>query len=295
MSWVDELRAEMAATGLLPAIPLVIDGHLHRFDVDGDRRGSRAGWYVVHSDGRPAAAFGSWRSGEQHTWSAHGDGPRSPLDDWEREAIRAERERRRAVEQAAQETAARRAAEIWGRCLDVEPAHPYLRAKSVAAYGLRQYCDLLVVPLRDVRGRLWSLQFINPTGEKRFLRGGRVRGLFHAIGRPTPRTWLVEGYATGVSVHERFGERVVCALNASNLPAVGEAIAIAWRPPSVAIMADDDWRTPGNPGATKARKAADAIGCDWFLPEFPANRPDWATDFNDAARLAREVRHDRAS
>lgn len=290
MSWVDELRDAMAEAGLLPAIPLVLDGKLRRFDVDGARRGSGAGWYVVHADGRPAAAFGSWRTGERFTWSAQGDGYRSSLDASERDAIRVERERRRAEERVAQDATARRAGDIWSRCLDVDPTHPYLRAKCVAAYGLRQYRNLLVVPLRDVRGRLRSLQFIHSAGEKRFLRGGRTRALFHVIGRATPRVWLAEGYATGVSVYERFGERVICAMNCGNLLPVGEAIAKSWQPPSLAIMADDDWRTPGNPGATKARQAADALGCDWYLPEFPTDRPEWATDFNDAARLARTVK-----
>lgn len=192
----------MAAARLLPTIPLVLDGRLHRFDVEGDRRSSRNGWYVIRAAARPTAIYGSWRTGERHTWRVERD---EPLSRHEREALRAERERRRAGERQAQERAARRAGEIWDRCMDVDPAHPYLRVKGVAAHGLRQWYGLLVVPLRDVSGRLWSLQFINPAGEKRFLRGGRVRGLFHVIGRPTPRTWIVEGYATGVSVHEHFG------------------------------------------------------------------------------------------
>ncbi|HMM74881.1 MAG TPA: toprim domain-containing protein [Gammaproteobacteria bacterium] len=293
MSGLDGLLDVMAAARLPPPVPLVVDGKPHRFYVDGDRRGSKNGWYWIRDGRFPSATFGSWRTGEHHRWSAFEDG-QSPMGDSDREALRIERDRRRAEERAEeheqQQRAARRAGEIWMACADPDPEHPYLIAKSVAAHGLRQYRDLLVVPLRDVRGRIWSLQFVSPTGEKRFLRGGRVRALFHAIGRATPRTWLVEGYATGVSVHERFGERVCCAMNAGNLLPAGRAIARIWSPPALAIMADDDWRTTGNPGATKAREAADALGCDWYLPEFPAERPDWATDFNDAAQLAREVR-----
>jgi putative DNA primase/helicase len=285
VSWVDDLRDAMAAVDLMPATPLVIDGRIHRFDVRGERHLSRSGWYVIHADGRPAAAFGSWRTGERHTWSAS-EVPVTPVS---RLALRAEKERRRSEQSAEHENAARRAASIWERTSDPDPQHQYLQAKHVFAHGLRQHRDLLVVPLRDVDGRLWSLQFISPTGEKRFLRGGRTRGLFFLIGKPSSRTWLCEGYATGASLHERFCEQVVCAMTAGNLLSVGEAIASAWGHDSLAIMGDDDWRTPGNPGATKARAAADALGCDWFLPEFPVERPTWATDFNDAARLSRQL------
>lgn len=287
MSGLDGLLDAMAAARLLPPSPLVPDGKPRRFHVEGDRRGTKNGWYRIRDGRWPSASFGNWRTGERHRWSAF-DG-QSPTGDSDREAFRIERERRRAEEREAQELAAQRAGAIWDRCLDADSAHPYLQAKAVTAHGLRQYRDLLVVPLRDVRGRIWSLQFISPTGEKRFLRGGRVRALFHAIGRATPRVWLVEGYATGVSVHDRFGERVVAAMNAGNLLPAGQAIAKAWQPPALAIMADDDWQTPGNPGAAKARAAADVLGCDWYLPEFPADRPTWATDFNDAARLAQQV------
>lgn len=291
MNGLDDLLDAMAAARLLPTGPLVADGKPRRFHVEGDRRGSKNGWYRIRDGRFPSASFGSWRTGECHRWSAFED--QSPIGDSEREARNAERERRRAEERAEeyeqQQRAARRAGQIWAICADPDPAHPYLVAKGVAARGVRQHRDLLVVPLRDVRGRIWSLQFISPTGEKRFLRGGRVRALFHAIGRTTPRIWLVEGYATGVSVYQRFGERVLCAMNAGNLLPAARAVSRAWSPSQLAIMADDDWKTPGNPGATKAREAADALGCDWFLPEFSADRPDWATDFNDASRLASEV------
>jgi putative DNA primase/helicase len=51
----------------------------------------------------------------------------------------------------------------------------------------------------------------------------------------------------------------------------------------IVICADDDWQTPGNPGLTKARAAAEAIGGLLAVPVFGEDRPLKATDFNDMA------------
>ncbi|MDC6286854.1 DNA primase, partial [Ralstonia solanacearum] len=49
------------------------------------------------------------------------------------------------------------------------------------------------------------------------------------------------------------------------------------------VCADDDIETAGNPGLTKAREAAQAIGALLAVPDFGPERPDGATDFNDLA------------
>ena len=43
MTWLDDILDEMAAHGLLPDDGVIADGEIHRFDVDGDRRGRRNG------------------------------------------------------------------------------------------------------------------------------------------------------------------------------------------------------------------------------------------------------------
>ena len=98
---------------------------------------------------------------------------------------------------------------------------------GVGAYGIRQLGKTLVVPMRDTAGRVHSLQFIGADGGKRFLRGGRAKGLFHTIGERTSRIWLCEGYATAVSVFEHFSERTVACFTAGNLLAVGQALKAA--------------------------------------------------------------------
>ncbi|MBI2803114.1 MAG: hypothetical protein HYX63_23080 [Gammaproteobacteria bacterium] len=200
MNWLHELLGEMAAHGLAPADGLSTDGRIHRLRVEGDKPGKKSGWYRIFADDHPACVFGNWKTGERFTWRATGRSQQR--DDWQRqrEHIAVEQQRRHAEETKTHAGGAGRARRIWDQALDPDPRHRYLRGKAVGAYGIRQHQDALVVPLKDITGKLQSLQFIAADGQKRFLRGGRVKGLFHVIGRRTPRVWLAEGYATAVSL-----------------------------------------------------------------------------------------------
>ncbi len=72
--------------------------------------------------------------------------------------------------------ASKRALDIWNKALPVTD-HPYLSKKQVQSYGLKQYQDTLVIPLVDISGNIWSLQFIDNEGNKRFLSNGKKKGI----------------------------------------------------------------------------------------------------------------------
>ncbi|WP_089724698.1 hypothetical protein [Candidatus Thiosymbion oneisti] len=59
----------IASAGLLAPETIEADGRLHRYPTDG-KHGDDAGWYILHSDGIPAGAFGCWREGIGQTWRA---------------------------------------------------------------------------------------------------------------------------------------------------------------------------------------------------------------------------------
>lgn len=77
-SFVDAIR--MTGMG---SPDIIADGDIHRFRDERDRPGTRNGWYVLHTDGIPAGAFGSWKTGEHHTWCI-----RETLTPAERESMR---------------------------------------------------------------------------------------------------------------------------------------------------------------------------------------------------------------
>jgi putative DNA primase/helicase len=165
--------------------------------------------------------------------------------------------------------------------------HAYLTSKCVKGYNVKvDGSGALIVPLIDTDGKIHSLQKITANGDKRFLPGGRVKGCYHPIGKLAGLLIVCEGYATGASIHECTGHAVAVAFNADNLEPVAVALHIKYPSLKIIIAADDDHLTDGNPGITKAKTAAQAVGGLVAVPLFPAGRNDKATDFNDLHKMA---------
>lgn len=292
----------MMAAGCGPAkgLDLTADGRIHRYRVEGDKPGSKNGWYVLYDDGAvPAGAFGSWKTGVSETWSASVD---RALSQQERDELRrkmqdAEKQREQELRKVRQE-AHLKAQKLWdlatparaggsedgsGASADV---HPYLLTKGVKPYGVRKLKAMLVVPVRATDGRLISLQFIGPDGSKKFLTGGEIAGGYHAIGKPEGTLCICEGFATGASVREATGFAVAVAFNAGNLLPVAKAMREKFPALRIVICADNDQFTEGNPGRNKADGAAGPVGglvaVPMFEPHELASKP---TDFNDLHRL----------
>lgn len=149
----------------------------------------------------------------------------------------------------------------------------------------RAWKSILIIPMLDDSGETQSLQFISTNGDKKFLFGGKMQGCYFPIGtiENADTILIAEGYATAATIHEITNLPVVVAYNAGNLLPVAESIRAQYPSASIVLCADDDWKTKGNPGITKANEAAEAIGGKVIAPIFGDNRPDKATDFNDMA------------
>lgn len=281
---IDSFRAAIQGSGLVPPKVVVPDGKIHRFASSG-KAGDDAGWYLLFDGCVAAGAFGDWRTGASARWRADiGRGltlQEAAALQFKLESLRRERGAATAKQQAE---ACNKAAKIWSLANGVPKDNGYLLSKGVGVHGIREHCGALVVPMRD-RGALHSLQFIYPDGSKRFLKGGRVRGCYHSMGKPSDVLCIAEGYATGASVNEATGYAVAVAFNAGNLVPVAEALRRRFPDKRIVVCADDDIATEGNPGLTKAREGAQAVSGCVAVPDFGAHRPEYATDFNDLHRL----------
>jgi len=258
---------------------VVGDGNLHRVHVEGDRRGSRNGWYLLHLNGVPAGAFGSWRGDWRETWRARGSTALSAAEIMHMNAAIAEAKRQRDAERLRQwERAAESSQAFWQAAAAPHTAHPYLLRKGVKPHGIRQSDSLLVIPMRDADGKLWNVQTIAPDGAKLFRRGARKAGTYHAIGGAVTEVLnIAEGYATAASVHEATGQPVAVAFDCGNLEPVARALRAKYPRACIVVCADNDVNTDGNPGLTKAKAAAAAVGGLVAVPPEPFN------DFNDVA------------
>jgi len=267
---VRELIAAMCAAGLEPVkLPELYDGQLVRFRVAGDKSGSRNGWVVLHRHPEPVGIFGSWKTGESHAWRMTSDRPMSPEDRARQRAqiLQAQKVRAEAESQMRADSKAR-AERLWNVARPASNDHPYLKAKQVPAYGLRLLRESLVIPLRSADGELHTLQFIGPDGEKRFLTGGRVVGCYFAIGRPSDSLLLAEGYATAATLFAATGMATAACFNCGNLEPVARALRAKFPRLRLVVVADNDAFTEGNPGLTKARAAARAVGGFLAVPQF---------------------------
>jgi putative DNA primase/helicase len=146
--------------------------------------------------------------------------------------------------------------------------HDYLTHKGVHSHGAKIEGQNLLIPMRDTAGKLHSLQTIAPDGTKMFMPGGRVKGCYFSIGKPRGALIISEGLATGASIHECTGHAVAVAFNAGNLASVALALRTKYPTLKIIIAADNDDQTPGNPGMTKAKTAADAVGGVLAVPVF---------------------------
>lgn len=285
MDAIDQFRPAIAAAGLTPPDEIIADGKIHRFSTNGKPR-DHSGWYMLHTDGIAAGAFGCWRTGLQSTWCAKSD---TAMTDAERDAhhqrIAAMKAQREADLIQRQQSAA---AEATKRLAAAAPCtqHAYTTRKGIKPHGVKIEGESLLIPMRTTDGTVHSLQIITTDGSKLFMPGGRVKGCYFSIGKPAGSLIVCEGFATGASIHECTGDAVAVAFNSGNLEAVALALRAKYPDLKIIIAADDDHQTPGNPGITKATAAALAVGGLLAVPTFPADRPDRATDFNDLHQLA---------
>lgn len=302
MSTTAQFIDAMARAGIVTDDPIIDDGQLHRIHLEGHRRGTKNGAYILHGDRHPAGWYQDFVSGVTGTWRANGGNWQ--MDANTRRLIEADRARRKAE---TEERHQRKAAEAWrlySPAADATDSHPYLHRKGVKAHpGLRVATwrkwhqdeqgqwreivipDALLVPvIAPETGKLVNLQAILPEphpdlGRDKDFLGGRKAGCLFWLGSPTATLLIAEGYATAASLHERTGHQTFVAFDAGNLKAVALAIRTANPDAKIIVCADDDRHTPGNPGVTKGREAALAAVALLSIPPFDDG--EHGTDWND--------------
>ena len=176
-------------------------------------------------------------------------------------------------------------------------SHPYLVKKKVKPHGIgvlgelykdlpwhvRNKGNVLVVPMRDVNGMVLSCQFIAEDGSKAYMAGQKRKGGCYSIKGEGKRVWICEGFATGASLHQDTGDSVLIAFDTGGLLPVTSAVTAKYGSKlEFIIMADDDWKSDGNPGFTAAREAASANRIRAVRPVFYCpQRGNKDTDYND--------------
>lgn len=272
---MDNVISQLQSAGLLiDGAPDV--GIFRRCKVEGDKGRKESGWYVLHEmrldcgNTVYVGRYGNWKTLGDESIAITFDKPVSAADrDRIAEHTRQLREQADADKRARAAAAAVRAKAIWEK-LPETGTSSYLAKKQVMAHGIRFSRGSIVVPVRDIVGNLVGLQFIAGDGGKKFLTGTPKRGCFHRIGNLSAAVPLCicEGYATGASIYKAKGWPVAIAFDAGNLLPVAKALREKYPACRMLVCADNDTATVGNPGVTRAREAACAIGAKVAVPHF---------------------------
>jgi len=265
----NQFRQAMQTAGINYSGEIIADSKLHRFHIEGHKRGSNNGAYVLHADKFPAGWFMDYKSGLSQTWKSSSD---LRISHDLLKQINEAKQQREAELRQNQEAAANKAKYIWGKSKPVthQEDHAYLVKKRIQPLGARISSQSLVIPLRDESKKIINLQFIDVDGNKRFLFGGRKKGCFYPIGQPTPRILITEGFATGASLHEETGQCVIVAFDAGNLKPVAKIIRNMFPATEIIICGDNDLTCIGQ---CAAREAAIAINALVLIPDIPGK--DW--------------------
>lgn len=196
-------------------------------------------------------------------------------------------------ERDCQRTEAANKAEIFWHLSDTWGSSDYLHWKNVGYYGIRfrnnSYGKVAVIPLKDEKGILWNCQLLNADGTKRFLRGARIRGLFHKLNnlKDEQPIGLCESYVTAATCQELTGIPMVTAFSCHNLATISQLLQQHFPHSPLVIFADNDRHLTENKSVEAAKAACSTgKGCVFIaIPEFGGLPVDPEhTDWNDLQR-----------
>ena len=227
------------------------DREFRRCYVKGDRRGTKNGWYVLNQEvDHLWGVYGSHKSSERHTWASR-----------DRTEFSVSESTHKQVKKLPCPIST-----IWESARAPDSSHSYLINKHVNGEGLRQSGRQLLIPYRDIHGKLVALGTIKPDGTKLLLRGSKPRGAFMTLGTILDRVLICEGYATADSCYSATQVATVVAGSAENLVPVACAIRKQNPKMEIVIMADDDHDCAVNKGLICAKEAAANVGGIVLIP-----------------------------
>jgi putative DNA primase/helicase len=266
---IDQFRTAIGDAGLTVPTEIFDDGVIHRFSTNA-KPSHKNGWYILHTDGIAAGAFGDWREGFTQNWCGRTNTSMSEVERLRhRDRVKGMQIQREADLTQRNEAAALDALKRWNSAATCTE-HCYLNRKGIQPCGTKIEAGNLLISMRDTKGSLHSLQTIASDGAKMFMAGGRVKGCYFAIGKIKEVLIVCEGFATGASIYECTGHAVAVAFNAGNLGPVAMAMRDKYPTLKIIVAADDDQQTLGNPGMTKAIEAAKFSGAHLAVPVFKA-------------------------
>lgn len=232
------------------------DGRIHRFGREPKDRDKNCWYFCTAFNARTGeqhfvCVWGDWSEPDtQHkfcTLSTFHNDDRVFVDKQIKKAQKKQEEDTKADQEQAKKEAK---AYLHGLPSDLTP---YATRKQITSlFGAFNDGELTIVPVVNEKNELQGYQTIFPDGTKRFKLHTAKKGNFFPIGKPSTRVWLVEGFATGATVHMATSDMVLVCFDAGNLTNVKQKF------PNSILAGDND-----EAGHALAGIFPDTPGNDW--------------------------------
>lgn len=269
---MDKLSSELNSFGLeIEGIP-ILDRQFHRIKYQGskDKRGFYTGTII---NGIIYCTYGTWDDrGNDKKYCSTGE---TQVNNTVFEKIAIER---KMEQESGYKKASEKAQEIIAKS-ELKDFHLYCERKKIK----QPYCFMvdsenrLIIPIMSPESEYTSVQYISEDGDKKFLYGGRIRDCCHIIQGDNKTVYICEGWATGQSLHQATGSRVLVAFSEGNLENIVKVALEKYPQSEIVVCADNDYKKDKNIGLERGRSIIQKH--PHVVLKFPTNIN--GTDFND--------------
>lgn len=296
IQWALEKMREYNMYPIARDTNLIVDGHIHRYTIEGQKPKSKNGAYVLFSDGIPGGYIQDWSNPDaryninMNYSGGYSERVKTDIEQWKKHEEQRQKER-----EEKQTAAADQARRLYQEAGPPPYSHAYLRKKDIVPCGARysKFSDALLIPMYTIDGHLVNVQTILPNGTKLYRPGAiKSRAFFpidleHFSPEGSRPILVGEGYATMCKIHEITGFCCIAAMDCGNIVYVCEDLHKKYPSAKIIVTADNDLETQKklgrNPGLTCAQNAVNlkyAVGV--IAPKFDTNEPE-GTDWDDYA------------
>ena len=295
-----QFKHALETFGLILDTYPIMNGKIQRCKTKEDKGSEKSGAYLGYLDEYPAGFMQNFKTGIKQNWKFQLEkNYQSSKTEKSYSAINSQKQVQKEQELLnLQEKTALRLGKEWSEAKKALNSHLYLKNKGInSAYDLRiDRFNNLLVPLRDIKGKLWSLQRISESGrkiigviktkeEKEAEYSARKKGCFYTqVSLEKQNEFLIcEGFATAISLQEYLNKAVIMAIDAGNLISVIEVLKLNYPFTPITLYADNDLKNVNNVGLNTAKTIKEKYkDIRVFYPNLDEREAkEGLSDFND--------------